>query len=180
MSENSEVNVKQKDGVILVGHGGLPRDCPQNLVARFKRLEGERRARGLPPSAEEIEADRAIRQWPRTAESDPYQAGLESLANHMRLYLEDTKLSIAYNEFCAPTLAEAAEGLIAGGVTDIIVITSMLTPGGSHSEIEIPEEVEALRTKFPDVRIRYAWPYDLNKLAVLLWSHIEHFKNTGS
>ncbi len=164
-------------GVILVGHGGLPKDCPQELVARFKRLEAGRRKKGLPPSAEEIEADRAIRTWPRTQETDPYQAGLESLADHLRLYMNDTKLAVAYNEFCAPSLAEAAEDLIASGVNRIIVVTTMLTPGGSHSEVEIPEEVESLHLRFPDVQIRYAWPFDLNKVAVMLWSHIEKFQN---
>ena len=31
-------------GVILVGHGGIPKGCPQELVTKLKRLEGQRRA----------------------------------------------------------------------------------------------------------------------------------------
>ena len=176
MSEESEVRVSVKRGVILVGHGGIPKDCPQELVSHFKRLEGERRAKGLSPSVEEIEADRAIRTWPRTAKTDPYQAGLEMIADHLRLYLEEVELALAYNEFCAPTLAESAEDMIGRGVTDITVVSTMLTSGGSHSEIEIPEQVNSIRMKFPDVRIAFAWPFDLNKVAVMLWSHIELFR----
>ena len=39
--------------VILVGHGGIPKDCPQDLVTRLKRLEAQRRAAKMPPTPEE-------------------------------------------------------------------------------------------------------------------------------
>jgi sirohydrochlorin cobaltochelatase len=29
-------------GVVLVGHGGIPKDCPQELVTTLKRLETQR------------------------------------------------------------------------------------------------------------------------------------------
>ena len=45
----------ERRGVILVGHGGIPKGCPGELVTKLKRLEGQRRAAKLPPSAEEIE-----------------------------------------------------------------------------------------------------------------------------
>ena len=48
-------------GVILVGHGGIPKGCPQELVTKLKRLEGQRRAAKMPASAEEIELDTKIR-----------------------------------------------------------------------------------------------------------------------
>jgi len=50
----------------------------------------------------------------------------------------------------------------------ITVVPSMLTPGGVHSEIEIPEALAALRTRFPDVELRYAWPFDAAAVADLL------------
>ena len=56
-------------GVILVGHGGIPKGCPQELVTKLKRLEAQRRAAKLPPSREELELDTKIRQWPRTPET---------------------------------------------------------------------------------------------------------------
>ena len=41
----------------------------------------------------------------------------------------------------------------------------MFTPGGIHSEREIPEIVEKLRLKYPQVQIKYPWPFDLNQVA---------------
>ena len=74
-------------GVILVGHGGIPKGCPQELVTKLKRLEAQRRATKLPPSPEELELDTKIRQWPRTLETDPYQSGLEAVAAQLRANL---------------------------------------------------------------------------------------------
>ncbi len=162
-------------GVILVGHGGIPKDCPQELVTRLKRLEAQRRAAKQPRSQEEIELDGKIRSWPRTAETEPYQAGLESVAARLRTQLGDGLFAVAYNEFCAPTLEESVKSLIQQGATHITVTTTMFTPGGSHSEIEIPEILDHLKPKHPGIEIRYAWPFDLNLVANTLAEQITRF-----
>ncbi len=162
-------------GVILVGHGGIPKDCPQELVTRLKRLEAQRRAAKQPRSQEEIELDGKIRSWPRTAETEPYQAGLESVAARLRTQLGDGLFAVAYNEFCAPTLEESVESLIQQGATHITVTTTMFTPGGSHSEIEIPEILDHLKPKHPGIELRYAWPFDLNLVANTLAEQIARF-----
>ncbi len=164
-----------ENGVILVGHGGIPKDYPGDLVSKLKRLEAQRRAAGQPMSQEEFELDTKIRQWPRTPESDPYQAGLESLAEQMKPMLNGAQFSVAYNEFCGPTLAEAVESLIAKGTKQITVVSTMFTPGGSHSEFEIPEEMEELRAKHPHVKLNYAWPFNLTQVAQMLTDHIGKF-----
>ena len=165
----------QTRGVILVGHGGIPKGYPQDLVTKLKRLEAQRRAAGLPMSEEEHELDQKIRHWPRTAKTDPYQAGLEKLATHLKPLLNGTHFSTAYNEFCTPTLTEAIEQQIADGVQHITVVSTMFTPGGSHSELEIPEELAELRKKHPGVTLTYAWPYDLGKVSEMLVEHIGKF-----
>jgi len=165
----------EKRGVILVGHGGIPKGCPQDLVTKLKRLESQRRAAKQPPSSEEIELDTKIRQWPRTAETDPYQAGLEAVAARLRAQLDGALFAVAYNEFCAPTLEESVESLIKQGATHITVTTTMFTPGGSHSEIEIPEILDHLRPQYPDVELRYAWPFDLDSVANTLADQIRRF-----
>ena len=157
-----------RKGVILVGHGGIPRDCPQDLVTRLKRLEAQRRAAKQPPSAEELELDQKIRRWPRTKASDPYQSGLEAVGAVLRPHLNGTLFALAYNEFCAPTLEEAVENLVKQGATSITVLTTMFTPGGSHSEVEIPEILEQLKPQYPTVELRYAWPFDLQLIAKTL------------
>ncbi|MDH4187903.1 MAG: CbiX/SirB N-terminal domain-containing protein [Nitrospira sp.] len=162
-------------GVILVGHGGIPKGVPQELVTKLKRLEAQRRAAKLLPSPEELELDNKIRQWPRTPETDPYRSGLEAVAARLRANLGEVLFAVAYNEFCAPTLEESVEKLIAQGATHITVTTTMFTPGGSHSEVEIPEILDHLRPQYPDVQLRYAWPFDLNLVANTLAEQITRF-----
>jgi len=162
-------------GVVLVGHGGIPKDCPQELVTKLKRLETQRRAAKLPPSSEERELDDKVRRWPRTAATDPYQSGLEAVADQLRQRLKGVLFAVAYNEFCAPTLEEAVEDLITRGATQITVATTMFTPGGSHSEIEIPEILEALRRRHSGIALHYAWPFDLSMVADLLHGQVAKF-----
>jgi sirohydrochlorin cobaltochelatase len=162
-------------GVILVGHGGIPKGCPQELVTKLKRLEAQRRAAKMPPSAEEIELDAKIRRMPRTPETDPYQSGLEAVAAQLRANLGDVLFAVAYNEFCAPTLEESVEALIKQGATHITVTTTMFTPGGSHSEVEIPEILDHLRPQYPGIELRYAWPFDLQLVANTLAEQVKRF-----
>ena len=162
-------------GVILVGHGGIPKDCPSDLVTKLKRLEGLRRQSGQPVSAEETELDRKIRQWPRNAKTDPYRTGLEALASELMPLLNGALFAVAYNEFCAPTLEEAVADLVEQGVSDIVVITTMFTPGGSHSEVEIPEIIDQLRKQYPGIVLRYAWPFDLNLVAKTLAEQLRRY-----
>ncbi len=166
---------ERKKGIILVGHGGIPKDYPTELVSKLKRLEAQRRAAKQPMSAEELELDTKIRTWPRTPESDPYQAGLEALGAQMKPMINGALFSLAYNEFCGPTLQEAVKNLIQQGAESITIVSTMFTPGGSHSEYEIPEEMAELRQKHPDIQIQYAWPYDLNQVSKMLIEHIDRF-----
>jgi len=162
-------------GVILVGHGGIPKGCPQELVTKLKRLEAQRRAAMIPPSPEELELDRKVRQWPRTPETDPYQSGLEAVAAQLRANLGEVLFALAYNEFCTPTLEESVEELIKKGATHITVTTTMFTPGGSHSEIEIPEILDQLQKRHQGVVLCYAWPFDLSMVAKMLQEQVSRF-----
>ncbi|KYF61845.1 hypothetical protein BE11_45020 [Sorangium cellulosum] len=160
---------RTKKAVILVGHGAPAADCPRELVTRLKALEGRRAASGGgPPSPEEREVEAKVRAWPRTPENDPYRAGIERLAAELAPLLDGAELLVAYNEFCAPTLAEAVATAAARGADEIAVIPSMMTPGGVHAEVEIPEAIARLRAEHPSVALRYAWPFDLPALARLL------------
>ena len=161
-----------KRAVILVGHGGIPNDRPRELLMRLKEMEGQRRVTGASPTAAEIELDRRIRRWPRTTETDPYAAGLQALAARLRPLLDGTPLVLAYNEYCAPSLEEAAGELIKAGVAEIVVMPSMATPGGSHSEIEIPQTLDRLRAAHAGVTFRYAWPFDLDLVAGMFAEHL--------
>jgi len=161
--------------VVLVGHGGVPRDYPLECLMQLRALETRRRASGAPPSQEEAALEHKLRHWPRTPANDPYQAGLKSLAAHLRPRLEPARLVLAYNEFCAPTVADAIRTLAAAGVTDIVAVPSMFTPGGVHAEIEIPEIISALRAELPHLRLHYAWPFAGEHLAAFFEEHLRQF-----
>lgn len=163
--------VKRK-GVILIGHGAVAKDCPRELVTRLKVLEAQRQKTGGEPSAEELELDAKIRRWPRTPLNDPYKAGLEALAEQLRPMLNGMPLTVAYNEFCAPTLKEATEEFVKQGIEQIFVVPTMMTPGGVHSEIEIPAMLDRLQQSYSSVKFRYVWPFNLGSVARLLSDHL--------
>ncbi|HVO25380.1 MAG TPA: CbiX/SirB N-terminal domain-containing protein [Candidatus Margulisiibacteriota bacterium] len=168
--------VPARRAVVLVGHGGVPRDYPRERLTQLRGLEARRRVTKAAPSPEEVALERELRQWPRTPATDPYQAGLKSLAAHLRPLLKPARLVLAYNEFCAPTVAEAVRGLATEGVTDIVAVPSMFTPGGVHAEIDIPETIDALRAEFPDLCLRYAWPFGGEHLAGFFVEHLRRFE----
>ena len=72
-----------KQAVILIGHGGLPSDIPKGIVEDFMKIHKQRVRAGTEITSKEIELDSTIRNWKRTPETDPYQAGLEKLAQHL-------------------------------------------------------------------------------------------------
>jgi sirohydrochlorin cobaltochelatase len=97
------------------------------------------------------------------------------VAAQLRANLGEVLFAVAYNEFCAPTLEDSVKELIKKGATHITVTTTMFTPGGSHSEVEIPEILERLRKQYPDIVLRYAWPFDLLMVAKLLQEQVARF-----
>ena len=171
---------EKKQAVILIGHGGLPSDIPKQVVEDFMKVHKQRIRMKTPITSQEKNLESIIRNWERTPESDPYKSGLEKLAAHLAPKLEDYILKTAYNEFCFPSIEQAADQLAEENVTEVILITTMITPGGSHSEIEIPEEVDALRLKYPNINFQYAWPYDLDIFSNLLSEHIINFSKKTS
>ena len=162
-------------GIVLVGHGGIPKDYPSELVTKLKRLEAQRRAAGMAISTEEHELNMKIRRWPRTAATDPYQVGLEAVAAALRPQLNGALFALAYNEFCAPTLEESVEALIKQGATHVTVTTTMFTPGGAHAEVEIPEILHRMRPRHPGIELLYAWPFDLQLVAKVLAEQVRRF-----
>ena len=164
-----------KKAVILVGHGGLPSDMPSEMVEKFMRVHKGRIKAGGPITEHEIQLDTSIRKWERTPENDPYKTGLESLASHMEPMLKGHILKTAYNEFCYPAIEDAVDELASENVSKIIIITTMITRGGSHSEKEIPEELHALCSKHPNIDIQYAWPFSMDAFALFLTTHIKAF-----
>jgi sirohydrochlorin cobaltochelatase len=156
--------------LLLVGHGAPPKDYPADKVRRIKALEAWRRKELTSMSPEEYALDTEIRNWPRTPETDPYQVGIEALARTLRTQ-SSVPVHVCYNEFCGPSLEVAIADLVEHGVTHICVLPTMFTPGGVHSELEIPEELAEARRRYPSVDVRYVWPFDLSQIASLMLAH---------
>ena len=164
-----------KTAIILVGHGGLPSDIPSEIVEKFMRTHKARVRSGSEITKEEIELDRAIRMWNRTPENDPYKTGLESLASEMENFLDGYHIKTAYNEFCYPDIENAISELAEDNFSKIILVTTMITRGGSHSEKEIPEELNKYQKKHPTINIQYAWPFCMKNFAEFLGKHAQSF-----
>lgn len=188
--------------VVLIGHGAPATDCPPELIGQLMALEwggaraphdagagnGPPASGGTPPAdggpgsppadgghrleGRAAELDAKIRDWPRRSDNDPYKAGLEQLMAALQPLLPTDLVAIGYNEFCRPTIAEAVAQVIQRGATRILVIPSMLTPGGVHAERDIPLALQAARHAHPGVTIDYGWPFDLPQVAALFAGHI--------
>lgn len=162
--------------IVLATHGVPPTDYPAKRVGLLLALEY---AGGVVERVGFLREwrdalDRQVRAWPRTPQNDPYKAGAETLAARIAAHTH-CPVYVGYNEFCEPTISEAIDRAISAGAAKVIVATTMLTPGGEHSEREIRQTVEDAQKRHPTVGVVYAWPYDLERVAELFAEQIGKF-----
>ncbi len=156
--------------IVLAMHGAPPKDVPPREVIELVGLhEGLEHApafvrRWLEPRHRKLDA--RMRARPRTAQNDPFWAGSQNLAEHLHA-ATGLPVIVGFNEFCAPTL-DAALDQAAGQADKVIVVTPMMTRGGEHSEVEIPETVRRAQARHPSVEFKYAWPLDVTAIAQFL------------
>jgi sirohydrochlorin cobaltochelatase len=130
-----------KTVVLLAMHGAPPRDFPKEKLVEFFdlhfRLEAMAGTGRAPMEKRLQELERELREWPRTAENDPFHAASMELA---RLLAQESgsEVLVGFNEFCRPDLDEAFAKAVAGGAEHITVVTPMMTPGGEHAEEDHP------------------------------------------
>lgn len=159
-------------------HGAPPKDFPRTELAEFfglhARLEQARRGEGAGEraalEARHQELEVKMRAWPRTEANDPFHAGSLAIAQALANASEMTVI-LGFNEFCAPSLAEALDqaGL---DYRRVIVVTPMLTPGGEHAGADIPAEIERAQARHRRTQFVYAWPFDPSDIADFLAQHI--------
>jgi len=160
--------------ILLAMHGAPPRDFPERemaelmgLHARLEHASGPERA-ALERRYNELDAK--MRAWPRTPDNDPFHAGTQELAGHLR-QVTGLEVIAGFNEFCAPSLDEALDQA-AQDAESVVVVTPMMTRGGEHSEVDIPAAIERARERHPRLAIRYAWPFETGAVAQFLAAHI--------
>ena len=159
-------------------HGAPPNDYPKQELGEFfnlrSRLEHGRNGDTGAIQARLAELERKIREWPRTAQNDPYHSAAYDLARHLQLAF-GSPVVVGFNEFCAPTLDEALDQAAMEAAERIVVITPMMTRGGGHSEKEIPAAVQRAKERHPNMQILYAWPFDTADIASFLLTQIRSF-----
>ena len=68
-------------------------------------------------------------------------------------------LEIGYMEFARPTIDESFDKLTSSGVKKVIVLGGTgFFDRSSHTLIDIPEAIDRLKKRRPDVEITYAYP----------------------
>jgi sirohydrochlorin cobaltochelatase len=93
--------------IVLAMHGAPPLDFPKPELVEFMSLQAslehtqdeEERELRLRHRHQELEAK--MRPWPRTVQNDPFYAGSQDLARHLR---RETGLEVVvgFNEFLRP------------------------------------------------------------------------------
>lgn len=168
-----------KTVVVLAMHGAPPNDFPRaesaeffSLYSRLNHASGPDRA-AMERRYAELEAK--MRAWPRTEQNDPYWAAAQALAAEMGPAAQATVV-VGFNEFCNPTLDDALDKAMTASPDRVVVVTPMMTRGGGHSEIDIPQAVGRAKERHPGVPIVYAWPFPVSSIAEFLATQIQKFE----
>ncbi len=167
--------------VILAAHGSPAVDYPPMRVGLLMMLEFAGRV------VERVGVLRRWRNnlasevasWPRTSENDPYKAAVDRLAVQLALQL-DCPVVAGYNEFCAPSVGEAIDQVIAGGARRLVVVPTMLVRGNQHTEQEIQAAILQARQRHPTTDIQYAWPFKDELLVSLLAGAVRGYLEPSS
>ena len=87
---------------------------------------------------------------------DPrWSAPFEAVAEALRAAAPALPVRLAFLDFMAPTLPEAADALVAAGCTRIVVVPMFLGAGG-HVRQDLPRLRDALRAAHPAVDFELA------------------------
>jgi sirohydrochlorin cobaltochelatase len=162
-----------RTAIVLVMHGVPPKDFPRRDISELMGLHARLENPHLPPAEREslaarfAELDHQVRTWPRSAENDRFFAASRQLAAELA-GASDQEVFLGFNEFCAPDVPEALAEAVASGAERVVVITPMMTPGGEHSDVEIPGQIEEARGRYPETEFVYAWPYQMRDVAGFL------------
>lgn len=165
--------------VVLATHGSPPRDFPPSEMREFFELHariGHAAGENDPAAARYGELEKKMRAWKRTPQNDPFHTASMELASFMEKYLQ-MPVFTAFNEFCAPTISEALTNSAEMGAARVIVITSMLTRGGEHAEVDIREAVQNASREHPEIEFRFAFPFPAKDIARFLAEQVKNFNS---
>jgi sirohydrochlorin cobaltochelatase len=82
---------------------------------------------------------------------------LERLKRMLSERMPEALVESAFLEHMAPSLEEAADGLVAKGVTELSIVPVFIAQGG-HLREDLPRRVDALKQLHPAIPVRIAPP----------------------
>lgn len=170
-----------KRSIVLIMHGMTPKDYPRQdkkeyMSLRAKQHDAHSASGFLHDRIKLEEMEQKIRRWPRTKANDPFHAAALRISKDLEK-ISKLRVFVGFNEFCAPSAQEALEQAALSGAQEVIVTTPMLTPGGHHSEEEIPEIISNMRERHPKTQFIYSWPFKELAIAQFLHQNIKGFLN---
>ena len=89
-------------------------------------------------------------------------AQLEALAERVRERMPERLVAVAHMELAAPSIADAIDACVAGGVEEIVVHPYFLGPG-NHTREDIPRLVAGAGARHPGLRIEITEPLGLHE-----------------
>jgi sirohydrochlorin cobaltochelatase len=167
--------------IVLAMHGMPAKDFPEDEVIELVKLHRimDKAGNHAPSDMRHryTQLDHKIRNWKRTPENDPFWASSIALAEEMQA-ATGFDVIVGFNEFCGPSLENAIDAAASAGATKVIVVTPMMTPGGEHSEEDIPEAISSAKSRYEGVEFIYAWPFPTTDVVSFLASQIRKFHDT--
>ncbi len=96
---------------------------------------------------------------------------IEAVAASIQARSPGVQVQCAYLELCAPTLPEAATGLLAAGIQNIRVVPLFLGVG-KHAREDLPVLVSQIEAEHPDAQIEVMPPVGENPALITLMAEI--------
>jgi sirohydrochlorin cobaltochelatase len=89
---------------------------------------------------------------------DPlWRRPMEAVADRLRAAQPDARVGCAYLELEQPDLAAAVEQIAGQGMSELTVVPMFLGTG-KHAREDLPRMVDALKVRYPNVRISLRQP----------------------
>ncbi len=161
--------------IVLATHGAPPNDFPKEMATELFALRAQVRKSADPEIKHRLNTlDATMRAWPRNRKNDPFHASSQGIARELHK-ATGYPVILAFNEFCNPDVESAIGEAISKKADKVVVVTTMMTRGGSHSKDDIPIAIRQAQVAHPKVPILYAWPFKAKEISKLLAQQVESF-----
>ncbi|WP_432799780.1 CbiX/SirB N-terminal domain-containing protein [Poriferisphaera sp. WC338] len=157
--------------IVLIGRGEPPHDFPKKELHQARHALNQ-----MASHAHEIKNKNLalkLLNWPVTRENNPYYFGVKDFATELELET-NCPVFFGFNEFCSPTTTHAIQSAIDAGLTNLVVISTMMTPpNDNHAEHNILSAMKHAQTSLPNVEMTYAWSSPARGGAILLRDQVK-------